>query len=156
IKVSNIRLELDEPEQTLPGKIASRLAVSTDSILGWRIIRKSLDARGHDDVHFAYSAAVELSDSDSKRVLESSVPLAEAYDPERFWWPDPGFEPLDHRPVIIGAGPAGLFAGYLLARSGYQPLILERGRAVKDRVADVRRFDQHGPLDPESNYLFGE
>ena len=58
--------------------------------------------------------------------------------------------------MIVGAGPAGLFAGYLLAQSGYRPLILERGRAVKDRVADVRRFDEHGPLDPESNYLFGE
>jgi uncharacterized protein len=58
--------------------------------------------------------------------------------------------------VIVGAGPAGLFAGYLLARGGYRPLILERGRGVKDRVADVRRFDEGGPLDPESNYLFGE
>ena len=58
--------------------------------------------------------------------------------------------------MIIGAGPAGLFAGYLLAQHGYRPLILERGRAVKDRVADVRRFDAGGPLDPESNYLFGE
>ncbi len=63
---------------------------------------------------------------------------------------------MRHRPVIVGSGPAGLIAGYLLAEAGYRPLILERGRAVKDRVADVRRFDQNGPLDPESNYLFGE
>jgi uncharacterized protein len=156
IKVSNIRLELGEPEEHLPAKIAGRLAISTDSIRGWRIVRKSLDARGHDDVHFAYSAAVDLSDGDCQRVLGGPMPLAEAYTPDRFWWPEPGSESLKHRPVIIGAGPAGLFAGYLLARSGYQPLVLERGRAVKDRVADVRRFDQHGPLDPESNYLFGE
>jgi uncharacterized FAD-dependent dehydrogenase len=58
--------------------------------------------------------------------------------------------------VIVGAGPAGLIAGYLLAEQGYRPVILERGRAVKDRVADVRRFDGGGSLDPESNYLFGE
>ena len=58
--------------------------------------------------------------------------------------------------MIVGAGPAGLIAGYLLALQGYRPLILERGRAVKDRVADVRRFDAGGPVDPESNYLFGE
>ena len=58
--------------------------------------------------------------------------------------------------VIIGAGPAGLFAGYLLALDGYKPLILERGREVKDRVADVRKFDEGGPVDAESNYLFGE
>ena len=57
---------------------------------------------------------------------------------------------------MIGAGPAGLFAGYFLALAGYAPLILERGRDVKDRVADVRRFDGGGTLDPESNYLFGE
>jgi uncharacterized protein len=156
IKVSNIRLELGEPEEGLPGKIASRLAISTESILGWRIIRKSLDARGHDDVHFAYSAAVDLSDQDCERVFKRPIPVAETYAPDHFQWPEPGALPLRHRPVIIGAGPAGLFAGYLLALSGYQPLILERGRAVKDRVADVRRFDQHGPLDPESNYLFGE
>jgi uncharacterized FAD-dependent dehydrogenase len=132
------------------------LALSRDSIRGWRIIRKSLDARGHDDVHFAISAAVDLLGDDFERVVKSGAPLAEAYAPERFLWPEPGSEPLRHRPVIVGAGPAGLFAGYLLARSGYQPLILERGRQVKDRVADVRRFDQNGPHDPESNYLFGE
>ena len=64
--------------------------------------------------------------------------------------------PLEHRPVIVGAGPAGLFAGYLLALDGYRPIILERGREVKDRVADVLAFDAGGPVDPESNYLFGE
>ena len=80
----------------------------------------------------------------------------QTYIPDRFEWPVPGASPLRERPVIVGAGPAGLFAGYLLAREGYRPLILERGRSVKDRVADVRRFDESGPLDPESNYLFGE
>ena len=89
IKVTNIRLELGEPEESLPEKIAGRLAIAPDSILGWRIIRKSLDARGHDDVHFAYSAAVDLSESDLARVCKSpcaggravysrSLPLARA------------------------------------------------------------------------------
>ncbi len=156
IKVTNIRLELGEPEESLPAKIAGRLALPAESILHWRIIRKSLDARGHDDVHFAYSAAVELAEGDIERVSKSQAPAFEAYVPDRFLWPEPGSRPLRHRPVIVGAGPAGLFAGYLLARDGYQPLILERGRAVKERVADVRRFDRRGPVDPESNYLFGE
>jgi len=156
IKLNNIRLELGESEQGLPAKIARRLELPECAILGWRILRKSLDARGHDDIHFSYSAAVELAGDDLARLGARSSPDLETYVPARFAWPEPGSRRPSHRPVIVGSGPAGLLAGYLLARDGYRPLILERGRAVKDRVADVRRFDRHGPLDPESNYLFGE
>jgi uncharacterized FAD-dependent dehydrogenase len=153
-KVANIRLELDEPEQILSEKLANRLGVGPDSIASYRILRKSLDARRHDDLHFVYAAEVEIpGDGASLQVSGSDV---EPFIPDGFEWPEPGPEPLERRPVIIGAGPAGLFAGYLLALQGYRPLILERGRDVKDRVADVRRFDSGGLLDPESNYLFGE
>ncbi len=152
-KVANIRLELDEPEQVLPEKLAARLGFGRDGIAHYRILRKSLDARRHDDLHFVYAAEVEVPGDGASPRPSGDV---ESFEPERFEWPEPGPEPLDHRPVIIGAGPAGLFAGYLLALGGYRPLILERGREVKDRVADVRRFDGGGPLDPESNYLFGE
>ncbi len=155
-KVSNLRLEIDEPEETLGEKLSARLGVSRDAIRHWRILRKSLDARNHNDLHFIYAAEVDAPDADlaiSSRVKTAEI---EPFRDDGFDWPDPGLEPLEHRPVIIGAGPAGLFAGYLLALSGYRPLILERGREVKDRVADVRRFDSGGPHDPESNYLFGE
>src|SRR5205085_8914089 len=64
--------------------------------------------------------------------------------------------PLERRPVVVGSGPAGLVAGYFLALQGYRPLVLERGRAVRERIHDVKAFDAGGPLDPESNYLFGE
>ena len=60
------------------------------------------------------------------------------------------------RPVVVGSGPAGLLAGYYLAAKGYRPLILERGKAVKERVPAIRDFDRGGPHDPENNYLFGE
>ncbi len=70
--------------------------------------------------------------------------------------PPPGKRPLPHRPVVIGSGPGGLVAAYFLAEQGYRPLVLERGRAVRDRIRDVRAFDAGGPFDPESNYLFGE
>jgi uncharacterized FAD-dependent dehydrogenase len=151
LKLAHLRLELDEPETALTGKIARRLGVPPAEITRWRILRKSLDARQHDDLHFVYAAEVELPASPV-----DLGPDVEPYREEPFHWPQPGIQPLPQRPVIVGAGPAGLFAGYLLAQSGYHPLILERGRAVKDRVADVRRFDAGGALDPESNYLFGE
>ncbi len=156
VRVANIRLELGEPEEGLPEKIASRLGLGTGELAGWRILRKSLDARSHDDIHFSYSAEVQLADGTRPGVDLEGAADVQPYLPERFDWPEPGGRPLRHRPVIVGSGPAGLIAGYLLARDGYRPLILERGRAVKERVADVRRFDENGPLDPESNYLFGE
>jgi uncharacterized protein len=156
IKVANIRLELEEPEDVLPEKLAIRLGLPADAISHWRILRKSLDARSHDDIHFSYAAVVDLDDHDHNRLSSSSATDLTTYVPERFFWPEPGATSLRQRPVIVGSGPAGLFAGYLLAQSGYRPLILERGRSVKERVADVRKFDDQGPLDPESNYLFGE
>jgi uncharacterized FAD-dependent dehydrogenase len=152
LKVSNVRLELDDPEVALPEKLAGRLGVDRDAITRVRILRKSLDARNHDDLHFVYAAEVDIP-GDETGLIGRDV---EAFQADDFDWPLPGFEPMRHRPVVIGAGPAGLFAGYLLATAGYQPLVLERGRDVKDRVADVRTFDQGGPINPESNYLFGE
>ena len=153
-KVANIRLELDEPEQVLPEKLADRLGLARDGIARYRILRKSLDARRHDDLHFVYAAEVDIP-GDVASMRKAGVEI-EPYVPEGFDWPEPGREPLEHRPVVVGAGPAGLFAGLLLAKDGYRPLILERGRDVKERVADVRAFDGGGLLNPESNYLFGE
>jgi uncharacterized FAD-dependent dehydrogenase len=154
-KISNIRLDLGDPEESLPARAADRLGLGPDAIRHWRILRKSLDARRHDDLHFTYAIEIDLADEvDGNRIRDDDG--VQPFVPEEFSWPEPGSRPMKHRPVIVGSGPAGLFAGYLLAEQGYRPLILERGRAVKDRVADVRSFDSGGPLDPESNYLFGE
>ncbi len=156
VKITNIRLELDDAEEMLPARIAARLGVGPEAVLHWRILRKSLDARRRDDLHFTYAMEVELPAEDLDRALAAAPIDAHPYQAEGFLWPEPGARPLEHRPVIVGAGPAGLIAGYLMALQGYRPLVLERGRSVKDRVGDVRRFDAEGRVDPESNYLFGE
>src|SRR5437660_6598671 len=113
LKVANLRLELDEPEAALPEKLSARLGIRPEDIARWRILRKSLDARRHDDLHFVCAAEVELPGDEARHAERLKSPDVERFEAERFDWPEPGASPMEHRPVIVGAGPAGLFAGYL-------------------------------------------
>jgi uncharacterized FAD-dependent dehydrogenase len=161
IRVSNLRLRVEEPESNLPQHLVRILGLRPDAVSHWRILRKSLDARDKEAFQFVYSVELTLR-QDELRVFELAQrtvhPPArvEKHTEPPFDLPRSGSRPLTHRPVVIGSGPAGLLAGYLLAEHGYCPLVLERGRAVRERIRDVREFDQGGPLNPESNYLFGE
>ena len=159
IRVANLRMGLDEPEASLAGQLARVLRRRENDVRSWRILRKSLDARVKDNLHFVYTAEVTLADEDDSRPGRAPSPSASRDRPPRgtpFVLPVPGLEPLRHRPVIIGSGPAGLAAGFFLAQQGYMPLILERGPAVHQRIRDVQAFDAGGAFNPESNYLFGE
>jgi uncharacterized FAD-dependent dehydrogenase len=160
LRISNVHLSIDEPEDQLPRRLAQLLGVGPDALRGCRILRKSLDARGKHALRFVYSAEVSLEDEDrvagrAARRLPAGVRV-DRYSETPFTMPPPGEGRLEQRPVIVGAGPGGLAAAYFLAEQGYRPLLLERGRAVRDRIHDVRAFDAGGPHNPESNYLFGE
>jgi uncharacterized FAD-dependent dehydrogenase len=168
IRVSNIRLGLYEPEGVLAEKLACILKIPLGDLGQWRILRKSLDARDKDRISFIYSLLVALPEDEGRIAQlatsgkahgEQSVgfsPRIEHYTEQPFLMPEPGTQPMGYRPVVIGSGPGGLAAAYFLADSGYRPLVLERGRPVRDRIRDVHDFDSGGPLNPESNYLFGE
>jgi uncharacterized FAD-dependent dehydrogenase len=161
LRIANVRLKVDEPESNLPTRLAGLLGVSPTAFQHWRILRKSLDARNKSALQFVYTAEVSLPE-DEARVLacaSRSCPAPvhiDLYQEPPFESPTPGTRPLSERPVVVGSGPGGLVAAVFLAEQGYRPLVLERGRPVRQRIHDVRAFDAGGPFDPESNYLFGE
>jgi uncharacterized FAD-dependent dehydrogenase len=161
IRVFNVRLSLDEAEATLGRRLAGILRVPESDLGSWRILRKSLDARDKDRIAFVYSLVANVPDEEARIVQLANrdagqEPRMELYSEPTFFMPEPGTRPMKHRPIVIGSGPGGLAAAYFLAKRGYRPLVLERGRPVRDRIRDVHAFDAGGPLNPESNYLFGE
>ncbi len=158
IRIHNVRLAIGEAEADLPGLVGSLLGVSVDAIESFRVVRRSLDARRERPPEFNY--IVEMSFHDEPRVL-SQAPPSVKYAVVETTQPSASFanratNNLARRPVVVGCGPAGLFAALTLATQGVAPILLERGRIVEDRVRDIRTFWEAGVLDPESNVQFGE
>ena len=160
IRLSNIRSSIDAPESALPERAAQALDVPASDIQHWRILRRSLDLRDKSDVAYVYSLEVALPGHEAALVKRGGRHgpgvTAQLFHEQPFEMPPPGSEPLAERPVVVGSGPGGAVAAYFLAEQGYRPIVLERGRPVRQRIADMRAFDAGGPHNPESNYLFGE
>ncbi|MEZ6133211.1 MAG: FAD-dependent oxidoreductase [Planctomycetaceae bacterium] len=154
LRITNLRTPVEQPEGELAECAAHAVGLKSADLRSWKILRKSLDARQSHKLQFVYSLVLDLPDGSP--VVRSPDIQAAAWEPEPFFDPVPGAQTLPHRPVVVGSGPAGLLAGYYLALKGLQPIILERGLAVKERVPAIRRFDSGGEHDAENNYLFGE
>ncbi len=164
ILVRNIPLALEDSEELLLPAVALRLKVPVEAIRSYSIIRRALDARrgrrSEGGIRFSYHLEVAL-DEPRQRTKER----LERFRRRDVLWFDPpspvrieaGRETLAVRPVVVGFGPAGMFAALRLAERGYEPIVLERGRDVRRRHRDVlQRFYKQGEFDPESNLLFGE
>lgn len=158
--VRDLTLSLDEPLDQLPERAARRLGVRPDDIRTYGIVRRMVDARRKDRIVLSYNIELALKGGQrqERRVLararRGGIAWLEVKPPSHI---EPGMEPLRERPIIVGFGPAGMLAGLLLARAGYRPLILDRGRDVRTRHRDVmQRFYRQRDFDPESNLLFGE
>ena len=152
IIVRSIRFETKEDLSLLRSKAAKKLRISEDDIADIYPVKRSLDARKKNDIHYNCSAAVSLRRGEEKLLKKGLKDIA-PYTP-------PVYEIkkliADTRPVVVGFGPAGMFAALCLARAGLRPIVLERGQAAAERKASVEAFRNGGELNTESNVQFGE
>ncbi len=159
IRLSDIKIGIDEAtnpdieRQTLQNAILSRLQIDERELIDFKIFKKSIDARKKDSIAYVYT--VDMTVENEQTVLCSLKDVTRTPDLS-YQNPKLGTERMPERPVIIGMGPAGLFAGLLLSQNGYRPLLLERGEDVDARSARIDKFWSNGLLDTDSNVQFGE
>ena len=156
LRLTELKLPLDHPEDELRGVILRRLGIGTTDLLDYSIFRRGYDARKPGAIVFAYTVDVELKDEDLVlQRLQRDKHLARTPDME-YRFVARAAAGGTRRPVVIGTGPCGMFAGLLLAQMGFRPIILERGKAVRERTKDTFGLWRKRRLDPESNVQFGE
>lgn len=167
IQISQLQLAPGVPEESLKNLIEKELR---EKVSDYKILKRSIDARRHEQIHYLYSVGVSLASKSAeeklvKKLRKKNVTL---YKQKEFVFPvTPAIlqEKLPanefgtdspKRPLIVGAGPAGYFAAFFLARAGFHPIVIERGLDVETRTKDVEEFWDKGKLNLESNVSFGE
>lgn len=156
LRISELKLPLDHAPDALPAAIVARLGVPSDDLKGWSVWKRAHDARKKAAILKVYIVDVDVAD-------EAAVLQRLAGDPHLRPTPDTTYKPVARapatqrlRPVVVGAGPCGLFAGLILAEAGFNPIILDRGKVVRERTKDTWGLWRRGELNPESNVQFGE
>lgn len=156
LRLTDIKLPLDHDEQALELAILSKLKIDKSQLLSFNLFKRGYDARNNKNIQLIYTLDVEVG---SQEELLTQF----ARDPHVRITPDMTYKfvaqapaNLKHRPVVVGLGPCGLFAALILAQMGFNPIILERGKAVRERTKDTFGFWRKQALNPESNVQFGE
>jgi uncharacterized protein len=156
LRLTEVKLPLDHPEEAIKAAILKKLQIPTDALIRFSIFKRSFDARKRGERALVYILDIETTQE--TRILQRFKK-----DPHVKIAPDMSYlvvaqapRDLAQRPIVIGTGPCGMFAGLMLAKMGFRPLILERGKAVRDRTVDTFGFWRKKGLNPESNAQFGE
>ena len=155
IRIPQLKLQIQHTEADLRIAIKKELHLSHDNFT-YQIKKRSIDARKKQELHFVYAIDVALNEKEEQKILAKSKGKVTLAPNEDYTYQPCGTKPMKHRPIVIGAGPAGLFCAYFLAKYGYKPLVIERGEPMEERVKRVEAFWAGGPLDTESNVQFGE
>jgi uncharacterized FAD-dependent dehydrogenase len=156
LRLTEIKLPISHQDGEIKTAILKKLGIGESELLSHSVFKRGVDARRAHAILFTYTLIVEVND-------ETAILAKFANDPHVRIAPDTSYhfvaqatKPLTTCPIVIGMGPAGLFAGLLLAQMGFRPLILERGKAVRERTKDTFGLWRQGVLNPESNVQFGE
>jgi uncharacterized protein len=160
LRLNEVKLPLDHPEQALTDAILARLGLGAGELRGFTVFKRSYDARKRSAIVLIYSLDVEVDD-------EAAVLARMKHDAHLMPSPDTSYKFVaggeqlqgfdkNERPIVIGTGPCGLFVALILAQMGLRPLILERGKVVRERTVDTFGFWRKRELNPESNVQFGE
>jgi uncharacterized protein len=159
LRITEIKLPLDHPPEAIEQAVLKRLQITKPQLVSIVIFRRGFDARKRSDIHFIYT--LDVVTQDNARSLEQQKRGSHAghiaVTPDtKYKFVTQAPSRVFKRPVVIGTGPCGLFAALTLAQMGFNPLILERGRVVRERTKDTWGFWRKSQLKPESNVQFGE
>ncbi len=155
IRINEISLALDDTEDKLYDKAAKILKINKKYISSLKISKMSIDARKKEDVHFTYSVDVTISLDENQLLSNCRSPKVSKAEEYKYILPDNNRSSKYH-PVVVGFGPAGMFAGLILATSGLEPIILERGADIDSRKKEVERFFKTREFNEVTNIQFGE
>jgi uncharacterized FAD-dependent dehydrogenase len=156
LRLTDVQLPLDHPEADIQDAILARLGITADDLIGYSIFRRSYDARKKSAITLIYTLDVDIKNESAvlKRLSASRNVMPTPDTSYHFVAQAP--VGLTMRPVVIGTGPCGLFAALILAQMGFRPIILERGKSVRERTKDTFGLWRKRELHPESNVQFGE
>ena len=156
LRINNLKLNISHTEEELLEKIVRSLKISRKELKSYTIRKQSIDARKKEDIKYIYCIDANVSSENKilKKVKNANISLIK--EKERYVFPAHGTETMKERPVIVGAGPAGLFCAYMLAEQGYRPLVIERGEMVEERTKTIDHFWKTNELRIDSNVQFGE
>ena len=146
-RIENIKVREDFEKEELLNYICNKYKINKNNVLSWRIVKKSIDARDKSDIFYNYTVDIESNCKikNTKIVAEKDIQLVSRNKRKS-----------KLRPVIVGAGPAGIFCALILAQNGIRPIIIEQGKKVEERQKDVDEFRKTGKLNASSNVQFGE
>ncbi|MCU8244544.1 NAD(P)/FAD-dependent oxidoreductase [Vibrio vulnificus] len=156
IRLTELRLPLDHEEGALLEAITAKLGISAEQVLSFSMFRRGYDARKKANIQLIYTLDIEVANQDKLLAKFSKDPHVRETPDMEYKYVAQAPANLTERPIVIGFGPCGLFAGLVLAQMGFNPIIVERGKEVRERTKDTFGFWRKRTLNPESNVQFGE